>query len=328
MTTFKALVVDKDDSGYRCDIREIGFDFLTPDDVLVKIEYSTLNYKDGLAITGKGPIVRKFPLIPGIDLAGVVETSGDARFAPGDRVVATGFGLGVDHHGGLAQYARVPADWLVKLSPALSSYDAMTFGTAGVTAMLSVIGIEGHGVTPERGPILVSGAGGGVGGLAIHLLSRLGYTVAAITGRPAESAYLKRLGAADILGRSEFSEPGRPLGKARWAAAIDNVGSHTLANICAGLMDDGIVMACGTAQGLDFPGSIAPFVLRGITIAGVNSVNRPMAVRNVVWRRLTELVDRELVAEMMATVPLSSVIGEAERLLRGEIRGRLIVDCR
>lgn len=327
MTTFRALLVDRDDAGYRCALHSLPMDRLPDGEVTVRIAHSTLNYKDALAITGRGVIVRSFPLVPGIDFAGVVEQSLDARFHPGDRVVATGFGLGVDHWGGLAEYARVPADWLIRLPDAMSTRDAMTFGTAGVTAMLAIIGIENHGIDASRGPVLVTGAGGGVGGLAIHLLSRLGYTVIASTGRMAEAPYLKALGAKDVIDRAALSEPGKPLAKARWAAAIDNAGSHTLANVCAGLMDDGIVMACGMAQGLDFPGSVAPFVLRGVTIAGINSVNRSPALRATVWRRLAELTDRTTVAAMMETVPLGKALELADPLIDGTIRGRLVIDC-
>ncbi|MEE4451430.1 MDR family oxidoreductase [Novosphingobium resinovorum] len=325
--TYNAIVVRNDDNSHSS-----AFGTLTelddhPSGVTVRIEYSTLNYKDALAVSGRGPIIRTFPLIPGIDFSGVVVDSADARFAVGDRVVATGFGLGVDHNGGLSQLVRVPAEWLVKLPAALSTFDAMSFGTAGLTAMLSIIGIENHGIVPASGPVIVTGAGGGVGGLSVHLLARLGYTVLAATGRASEAAYLTRLGAAGIVERADLSTPGRPLAKARWAAGIDNVGSHTLANLCAGLLDDGIVMSCGMAQGLDFPGSIAPFVLRGITIAGVNSVNRSMPLRQTIWERLADLTDRQVLASMIDTIGLDDVPHYAGRLLDGEVRGRLVVNC-
>ena len=307
--------------------RDLQDEHLAEGDVTVQVDHSTLNYKDALAIAGASPIIRKFPLVPGIDFAGVVEDSTDPRFVPGMRVVLTGFGVGETHSGGLAERAPVPGDWLVALPEAVSTARAMAFGTAGVTAMLSVIALGRHGVTPDKGPILVTGAGGGVGGLSIHLLHRLGYEVIAATGRMNETDYLARLGATSVIDRATLSEPGKPLAKAIWAGAIDNAGSHTLANACAGTKD-GVVVACGLAQGMDFPGSVAPFILRGITLVGINSVNRSMAERQIVWERLAEVRDPAIVDGMVATIPLSEAIARAEGLLAGEVLGRLIVDMR
>jgi acrylyl-CoA reductase (NADPH) len=326
MPMFRALLVEKDDAGYRCELRELREEALPEGNVTVRVEYSTLNYKDALAITGRSPIVRKFPLIPGVDFAGVVEDSGDPHLVPGDRVVLTGFGVGETHSGGLAERARVPADWLVKLPTGMTTQQAMAFGTAGFTAMLSVMALERHAIAPDRGPILVTGAGGGVGGLAIHLLHRLGYAVIAATGRMHEAAYLKRLGATDVIDRATLASPGKPLAKAVWAGAIDNAGSHTLANACAGTKDDGVVVSCGLAQGMDFPASVAPFILRGVTLVGINSVNKSIADRETVWQRLSALPDPDIVSSMMETIPLSRAIDHAMRILDGQILGRLIVD--
>lgn len=324
---FRGLLVENDAPGYRCGLQQIALDRLPEGNVTVKIEFSTLNYKDALALTGTSPIVRKFPLVPGIDFSGTVEASADGRFEVGDRVVLTGFGVGEHHWGGLAERARVSADWLVKLPKDLSTWEAMAFGTAGLTSMLAVLAIEKHGITPGSGPVLVTGAGGGVGGIAIHLLDRLGFSVIGATGRTSEETYLRSLGASEIIDRAQLSSPGKPLAKGKWAAAIDNAGSHTLANVCAGLLDDGIAVACGLAQGMDLPGSVAPFILRGITLTGINSVNRSQDVRNAVWHRLAEIADRQVIASMMETLPLTDAMGHAERLLAGQVRGRLIVDC-
>lgn len=324
---FRALVVRKDDAGYRCTLETVGDDFLPEGNVTVAVSHSTLNYKDALAITGASPIIRKFPMSPGVDFAGAVLASGDPRFAPGDAVVLTGFGVGEGHSGGLAERARVPGAWLVRLPEGLSAHDAMAFGTAGFTAMLGVEAIERHGIAPGDGAVLVTGAGGGVGGVAIHLLARLGYNVVAATGRMHEADYLRTLGASEVIDRAELSAPGKPLARARWAAAIDNAGSHTLANVCAGIRDDGIAVACGLVQGMDFPASVAPFILRGITLAGINSVNRSLPVREQAWRRLAELTDRAVLAGMVETIGLSDAIAAAPKVLAGQVRGRLVVDC-
>ncbi len=323
---FRALIVDKDDTGYHADISDISEEDLPVGDVTVRVEYSTLNYKDALAITGKGRIVQRFPLVPGVDFAGIVEASGHAKFVPGDRVVLTGFGVGESHWGGMAERARVKGGWLVPLASGLSTARAMAFGTAGLTAMLSVMAIERHGVVPTDGPVLVTGAGGGVGGIAIHLLHRLGYTVVASTGRAHEVDYLKMLGADEVIDRGTLSAPGKPLGKAVWAAAIDNAGSHTLANVCAGLKDDGVAIACGLAQGMDFPATVAPFILRGVTLVGINSVNRSIAEREQAWARLATVPDFRVIDRMTTEIPLSQAIEGANRLLEGAVLGRLIVN--
>ncbi len=295
-------------------------------DVTVRVEASTLNYKDGLAITGKSPIIRTFPMVPGIDFAGVVEESSSAAFKKGDRVLLDGWGVGETHWGGLAQKAKVKSEWLQPLPAAFTGAQAMAIGTAGYTAMLCVMALEAHGVTPGKGEILVTGAGGGVGGVALQLLKKLGYRAVASTGRASESDYLKRLGADSILDRAELSAPGKPLGKERWAGAIDSVGSHTLANVCAQIKYGGAVAACGLAQGLDFPASVAPFILRGVTLAGIDSVRRPMPDRLVAWKRLAELIDLATLDAMTRTVKLPEAIGAASDLLEGKIRGRVVVD--
>lgn len=322
---FKALLVEGG-VPYVCTLRAIEDDDLPQADVTVAVDHSTLNYKDALALTGRSPIARKLPLIPGIDFAGTVESSADERFRPGDKVVLTGFGVGETYWGGLSQRARVPGDWLIPLPDGMATDYAMAFGTAGFTAMLAVLAIERHGVKPSDGSILVTGAGGGVGGVAIHLLSRLGYTVAAATGRADQTEYLRNLGASEIVDRATLSSPGKPLAKAVWAAAIDNAGSHILANVCAATKDDGVVVACGLAQGMDFPASVAPFILRGITLAGINSVNRTRAQREEVWSRLHQITDPHIIASMIRTIGLSEALASAASLLDGKILGRLVVD--
>lgn len=294
--------------------------------MLVDVEYSTLNYKDGLAITGKGPIVRSFPMVPGIDFAGVVKSSSNSSFAAGDRVVLNGWGVGEQHWGGLAQQARVKGDWLIKLPAAMPSRRAMIIGTAGYTAMLCVMALEKHGIRPGAGDVLVTGAGGGVGSIAIMLLSKLGFRVIASTGRPAERSYLESLGAADIIDRASLSDPGKPLQKERWFAAIDSVGSHTLANVCAGIKADGAVAACGMAQGLDLPGSVAPFILRGITLFGINSVTRPRAERVEAWDRLASLLSTADLEKTAVEIGLNEAVPAAGRLMSGQVRGRIVVD--
>ncbi|MBU6268834.1 MAG: oxidoreductase [Sphingomonadales bacterium] len=322
---FKAYLVEGG-SPYVCTLKPLDDTALPEADVTVAVEYSTLNYKDALALTGRSPIARKLPLVPGIDFAGTVERSDDPRFRPGDAVVLTGFGVGETYWGGLSQRARVPGDWLIRLPDGMSTAYAMAFGTAGFTAMLAVLAIEKHGIRPEHGPVLVTGAGGGVGGIAIHLLSRLGYTVAAATGRPEQADYLRSLGASEIVDRASLSAPGKPLARATWAAAIDNAGSHILANCCAATKDDGIVVACGLAQGMDFPGSVAPFILRGITLAGINSVNRSREQREEVWTRLQQLADPAVIAAMIETIGLTEAMDHAGPLLDGQVLGRLVVD--
>lgn len=323
---FKAILIDKIGEQIEPRLTELEKSSLPDGDVTVRVSYSTLNYKDGLAITGKAPIVRSFPMVPGIDFSGVVEESSNPRFKPGDAVILNGFGVGEGHWGGLAGYARVKGDWLIPLPAGMSASHAMALGTAGYTAMLCVMALEKQGVTPGKGEILVTGAGGGVGGVALLILSHLGYRVAASTGRPEEEEYLKGLGAKTIIPRDELSKPGRPLQTARWAGAIDSVGSHTLANVCAQMQDDGVVTACGLAQGMDFRTTVAPFILRGVILVGINSVYRPLADRIEAWRRLAEEIDFAKLDGMTRTIALADAIGAARDLIGGKIRGRLIVD--
>jgi len=299
---------------------------LMPGDVTVAVEYSTVNYKDALALSGRSPVIRTFPLIPGIDLAGVVETSTHPGFAPGDRVLVNGWGLSQTHHGGYAQKARVPGEWLVKIPEAFTSRDAMAIGTAGYTAMLSVLALEHGGVSPDQGDILVTGANGGAGSIAIALLSTLGYRVVASTGRLEESAYLKELGAAEILDRATLSEPGAPIAKERWAGAIDAVGSHTLANVLAQTRYRGVVAAFGLAQGADLPGSVLPFILRNVTLAGIDSVNAPYSAREQAWTRLAADLDLGKLARTTQMISLAEVPALAGQVLQGRVQGRTVVD--
>ncbi|MDT4833096.1 Acrylyl-CoA reductase AcuI [compost metagenome] len=292
----------------------------------MRVDYSTLNYKDGLAITGKSPVVRQFPMVPGIDLAGTVETSSHPDYKVGDAVLLNGWGVGETHWGGLAQKARLNGDWLIPLPAAFSPRQAMAIGTAGYTAMLCLLALERHGLKPGQGDVLVTGANGGVGSFAIALLARLGYRVVAATGRTNEADYLKGLGAAEIIDRHELSEPGRPLAKERWVAAIDSVGSHTLANVCAGLRADGAVAACGLAQGMDFPASVAPFILRGVSLLGINSVTRPRAERIEAWDRLARDLDVSQLDAITREIGLGDAIAVAGDLLAGKVRGRVVVN--
>jgi acrylyl-CoA reductase (NADPH) len=324
---FKALLINKDDSGYRTGLESLDESRLPANDVQVDIEYSTLNYKDALAITGKSPIARIFPLVPGIDLAGTVERSSDARFKPGDKVLVNGWGMGENHWGGLSQKARVPGDWLVHIPDDISSHDAMAIGTAGYTAMLCVMALERNGVAPEQGEVIVTGAAGGVGSVAIALLATLGYQVAASTGRQDEADYLRKLGATDIIDRNTLSAPGKPLAKIRWAGAVDSVGSHTLANVCAAIRNEGTVAACGLAQGMDFPASVAPFILRGVSLIGINSVLCPQERRLEAWKRLAHDLDKKKLALITGpTISLQETLGMADDLLAGKVRGRIVVD--
>ncbi|MBR0567326.1 oxidoreductase [Azoarcus sp. L1K30] len=323
---FKGILIEKDDAGYRATLRDIEESQLPEGDVTVNVQYSTLNYKDGLAITGKGPVVRKFPLVPGIDLVGTVESSSHEGIAVGDAVVLNGWGVGEGHWGGLAQKARLKGEWLVPLPKAFTPKQAMAIGTAGYTAMLCVLALERHGVTPDKGEILVTGANGGVGSVAVTLLAKLGYTVVASTGRPQEADYLKSLGAADVIDRAQFSAAGRPLAKERWAGAVDTVGSHTLANVCASTRYRGVVTACGLAQGMDFPATVAPFILRGVTLAGVDSVMCPRADRLEAWARLARDLDVGKLDLITHEIALSDAIPAAAELLDGKIRGRVVVD--
>ncbi|MDH4571539.1 MDR family oxidoreductase [Salinicola acroporae] len=325
---FNAIVVQQTeaDQRSRAVLTQLDPESLPPGDVRVRVEWSTLNYKDALAITGKGAVVRRFPMVPGIDLAGVVEQSEHPDWVPGDRILLNGWGIGEEHWGGLAQCARVNGDWLTRLPRSLNTHQAMAIGTAGYTAMLSLLALERHGLTPDRGEVLVTGANGGVGSYAIALLAARGYRVVAATGRPQESAFLERLGAAEIIDRSALSGPGKPLAKARWFAAIDSVGSHTLANVCARTCPDGLVAACGLAQGMDFPATVAPFILRGVSLLGINSVTRPAEERRHAWARLAEDIEPALLDEISRDIRLSETLEAAEHLLAGTVRGRLVVD--
>jgi acrylyl-CoA reductase (NADPH) len=323
---FNAILIEKDHDASHARLASLDESQLPDGNVLVDIEYSTLNYKDGLAITGRSPVVRRFPMVPGIDFAGTVAASTHPDYAAGDRVVLNGWGVGEGHWGGLAQKARVDGDWLIPLPDGLTTKQAMAVGTAGYTAMLCILALERHGLTPGSGDVLVTGANGGVGSFAIALLAKRGYRVVASTGRPQESAYLTSLGAAEVIDRQTLSEPGRPLQKERWAAAVDSVGSHTLANACAGIRADGAVAACGLAQGMDFPATVAPFILRGVSLLGINSVTRPIAERQAAWRRLAEDLDRDRLDAMTREITLADAIPAAVDLLDGRVRGRLVVD--
>ncbi|RMQ31530.1 alcohol dehydrogenase [Pseudomonas syringae pv. actinidiae] len=323
---FKGILIDKSEAGYSVKLTDIDQAQLPPGDVTVSVSHSTLNYKDALAITGQSPIVRSFPMVPGIDLAGTIEASDTPELKVGDKVLLNGWGVGEGHWGGLAQKARLKSEWLIPLPHAFTPAQAMAIGTAGYTAMLSVIALEKHGLTPDHGDVLVTGANGGVGSFAIAILARLGYRVIASTGRVAQSEYLHTLGAAQIIDRQTLSQPGRPLAKEQWAAAIDSVGSHTLANVCAGIRYRGVVAACGLAQGMEFPGSVAPFILRGVTLAGIDSVTRPRADRLEAWSRLASDLDLSLLPLISREVGLSEVIDIAPQLIAGQVRGRVVVD--
>jgi acrylyl-CoA reductase (NADPH) len=323
---FKGILIEKDDSGYRAAVQTLDDAQLPEGDVTVRVSHSTLNYKDGLAITGRGPVVRKFPLVPGIDLAGTVEETSNPGYKVGDKVVLNGWGVGESHWGGLAQKARLKGDWLVPLPDAFSPQQAMAIGTAGYTAMLCVMALERHGVTPDKGEILVTGAAGGVGSVAVAILSKLGYTVVGVTGRPEEREFLMGLGASEVLERSMFSAPGKPLGRERWAGAVDVVGSHTLANVCATTRYGGVVTACGLAGGMDLPASVAPFILRGVTLAGVDSVMAPRELRLQAWQRLTTDLDLAKLGQIAHEIGLNDVVGMASKLLDGQVRGRVVVN--
>ncbi|ENO78234.1 zinc-containing alcohol dehydrogenase superfamily protein [Thauera sp. 27] len=323
---FKGVLIEKDDAGYRASVKTLDEAQLPEGNVTVRVSHSTLNYKDGLAITGKGPVVRKFPMVPGIDLVGVVEDSTHPEYKAGDAVVLNGWGVGEVHWGGLAQKARLNGDWLVPLPAAFAPQQAMAIGTAGYTAMLCVLALERHGVQPGDGEILVTGAAGGVGSVAIAVLAKLGYTVVAATGRTQDADYLKALGAAEVVDRALFSSPGKPLGKERWAGAVDVVGSHVLANVCATTKYRGVVAACGLAAGMDLPATVAPFILRGVTLAGVDSVMCPRADRLLAWQRLASDLDPAKLGQISREVGLAEAIPLADSLLRGEVRGRIVVD--
>ena len=325
--TFRALRLSKTETGQELQLEDLTLDDLMAGDVVVRIDCSTVNFKDGLALTGKSPVVRVWPLIPGIDFAGVVESSDHAGFKPGDRVVLNGWGVGETHHGGYAQKARVKGDWLVRLPDAISSAHAMAIGTAGYTAMLCVLGLERLGVTPDQGEIVVTGAAGGVGSVAIALLARLGYRVVASSRRKdSEGDYLLGLGAAEVIDAAELAAPGRPLARERWAGAVDAVGSHTLANVLAQTRYGGVVTACGLAQGMDLPGSVAPFILRGVTLAGIDSVLRPTADRIEAWGRLARDLDLGRLDAMTSRAGLGDLPRLGAEIIDGKVRGRVVVD--
>ncbi len=323
---FKGILIEKDGNSSSATLKDINDSLLPEGDVTVRVAYSSLNYKDSLAITGKSPVVRRFPMIPGVDLAGTVEASSNPDYQVGDSVLLNGWGLGETHWGGLAQKARIKGEWLVHLPSAFSLHQAMAIGTAGYTAMLCVLALEQHGITPDKGEIVVTGAAGGVGSVAVALLSKLGYRVVAASGRMEEADFLKGLGATEVLGRAEFASPGKPLGKQRWAGAVDVVGSHVLANVCATTKYGGVVTACGLAGGMDFPATVAPFILRGVTLAGIDSVMCPRSARLEAWARLARDLDISRLDAISHGIGLSEAISSAPSLLAGEVRGRLVVD--
>jgi len=323
---FKGILITKDDAGYKAALQTIDPTVLPEGDVTVQVEWSTLNYKDGLAITGKSPVVRRFPMVPGIDFAGTVTESTNPAWKTGDKVILNGWGVGETHCGGLAEVARVKGQWLVPLPKSFTTRQAMAIGTAGYTAMLCVLALEKHGIKPQDGEILVTGANGGVGSVAIALLAKLGYSVVASTGRLHEDEFLKSLGANLVIDRAELSAPGKAIGKERWAGVIDTVGSHTLANACATTKYRGAVAACGLAGGMDFPSNVAPFILRGVTLYGIDSVMAPLSVRQEAWQRLARDLDPTKLDAMTREIGLSEVIVMGAELLEGKVRGRVVVD--
>ena len=325
MGTFKAIRVDKAEKATAVALTQFDEAELMEGDVTVRVEWSALNYKDGLAVTGKAPIVRRFPMIAGIDLAGTVEQSSHPQWKTGDKVICTGWGMGETHLGAYAEKARVKGDWLVRLPAGMSTRDAMAIGTAGFTAMLAVLALEKHGLSPKDGAMVVSGAAGGVGSVATAVLSRLGYHVIASTGRMSEAAYLKGLGAAEVIDRSELSGPAKPLAKERWAGGIDSVGSTTLANLLSMTKYGGAIAACGLAAGMDLPSSVAPFILRGVCLLGIDSVMCPIELRQVAWSRLASDLDPGKLIEITHEIGLDEVIAAGARILAGEVRGRIVV---
>ncbi|WP_040871765.1 acrylyl-CoA reductase (NADPH) [Nocardia exalbida] len=323
---FAAVLIEKGEAGPKVTLTNVDEATLPEGDVTVEVAYSTLNYKDALAITGKSPVVRAFPMVPGIDLAGVVTESSHADWSVGDDVILNGWGVGEAHWGGLAQRARVNGDWLVPRPAEFTARQAMAIGTAGYTASLCVEALLRHGVRPDRGEILVTGATGGVGSIAIALLSRAGFAVAAATGKTAETAYLQQLGAGTVVDRAELAERGKPLQKERWAGVVDTVGSHTLANVCAQTRYGGAVAACGLAQGMDFPATVAPFILRGVTLFGIDSVMAPEQRRLDAWARLARDLDPAALDSIAQEIPLGEAATAAGRLIDGTVRGRIVVD--
>jgi acrylyl-CoA reductase (NADPH) len=325
VATFKAIRIDKADKGTTAALTQFDEADLMDGDVTVRVEWSTLNYKDGLAVTGKAPVVRRFPMIAGIDLAGTVEQSSHPRWKAGDKVICTGWGMGETHLGAYAEKARVKGDWLVALPDGLSARDAMAIGTAGFTAMLAVMALEKQGLSPASGPIVVTGAAGGVGSVATAVLSKLGYHVIASTGRMSETAYLKSLGAAEVIDRNELSGPAKPLAKERWAGGVDSVGSTTLANLLSMTKYGGAIAACGLAAGMDLPSSVAPFILRGVCLLGIDSVMCPIELRKAAWDRLARDLDRGKLSEITHEIGLDQVMGVAAQILGGQVRGRIVV---
>jgi acrylyl-CoA reductase (NADPH) len=325
MATFKAIVIDKAESGQTVRLSDFDEKDLMEGDVTVRVEWSTVNYKDGLAVTGKAPVVRRFPMIAGVDLAGTVESSVHPTWKEGDTVILNGWGLGETHLGAYAQKARVKGDWLVRLPAGMSAREAMAIGTAGYTAMLAVIALERCGIVPSRGPVIVTGAAGGVGSVAVALLAKLGYAVIASTGRPTQADYLKGLGAAEVIERSELTGAPRPLAKERWAGGIDAVGSTTLANILSMTRYGGAVAACGLAGGMDLPATVAPFILRGVSLVGIDSVMCPLPLREEAWRRLGTDLDRAKIAAMTSEIGLAEVIDAGRHIVEGQVRGRIVV---
>ena len=325
MATFKAIRIDKAEKGTTVALTQFDEAELMDGDVTVRVEWSTLNYKDGLSVTGKAPVVRRFPMIAGIDFAGTVEASSHPQWKAGDKVICDGWGLGETHLGAYAEKARVKGDWLVRLPEGMSSREAMAIGTAGYTAMLSVLALEKYGLTPSDGPIVVTGAAGGVGSVATAILSKLGYRVVASTGRMAEADYLKDLGAAEVIDRAELSGPAKPLAKERWAGGIDSVGSTTLANVLSMTKYGGAVAACGLAAGMDLPTSVAPFILRGVCLLGIDSVMCPIERRKIAWSRLASDLDRGKLTEITQEIGLEEVVGAGAKILAGQVRGRIVV---
>lgn len=326
MPSFRGILLNKSEAGFSATLTDIDHAQLPADsDVEIAVEYSTVNYKDALALTDKGPVVRRWPMVPGIDGAGTVIASNHPQWKAGDKVIHNGWGVGETHWGCLAERAKLKGDWLVPLPPALSTKDAMAIGTAGYTAMLCLMALERQGVTKERGEVLVTGASGGVGSIAITLLAARGYQVVASTGKLSEEGYLKSLGATQVIDRATLSAAGKPLQKERWAAVVDSVGSHTLANVCAQTQYGGVVAACGLAQGMDLPASVAPFILRGVSLVGVDSVMAPQALRREAWQRLAAELDRVKLASISREVPLADAIGIAKEIMAGQLRGRVVV---
>lgn len=325
MSTFKAVRIDKAEKGTIASLGTFDEADLMEGDVTVRVEYSTLNYKDGLALTGKAPVVRRFPMIAGIDFAGTVESSSHLSWKAGDKVILNGWGLGETHLGAYAQKARVKGDWLVRLPDTVSARDSMAIGTAGYTAMLCVMALEKHGLTPKDGPVVVTGAAGGVGSVAVALLSKLGFHVIASTGRVSETDYLKHLGAAEIIDRNELSGPAKPLAKERWAGGVDSVGSTTLANLLSMTKYRGAIAACGLAGGMDLPSSVAPFILRGVCLLGIDSVMCPIELRRTAWERLARDLDHSKLAEITTEIPLAEVMAAGAKIVDGQIRGRVVV---